>query len=254
MEEGEREVGLAERDIMKTKRELLAIIPARAGSTRLPNKNTRLFCGKPLIAYTIELAKKSPLITRVVVDTDSEETAALARTYGAEVPFLRPPELATSTSGINDAVLALLGRLNKDEGYAPERFVLLQPTSPLREEKDISGCVELMDKTDATTVLTITNALPQLYHLDEKSTLMLANKPFEGVAQNWPEGFIPTGAVYIVDTKAFLKEKKIYTENTKGVLMQKWRSVDIDYAGDFAAAELLYRHREEVLSRESTLV
>ncbi|MDO8564464.1 MAG: acylneuraminate cytidylyltransferase family protein, partial [bacterium] len=150
---------------------VLAIIPARAGSKRIPNKNIRDFCGKPLIAYAIEQAKAVPFIDRVIVDTDSPEIAEVAKQYGAEVPFLRPAHLATDTSGINDALSHLFARLKQEEGYEPDYCVLLQTTSPLREERDIEACWQLMQKTGADTVLTVAPTHPRLYHLDKESRI-----------------------------------------------------------------------------------
>ena len=113
------------------KSEVLCIIPARAGSKRIPGKNTKLFFGKPLIAHTIEQARKTAFITRVIVDTDSPHIAKIALKYGAEVPFLRPAELAKDTSKVVDSILCLLAKLKADEGYVPEYLVILQTTSPL---------------------------------------------------------------------------------------------------------------------------
>ena len=115
----------------------LGIIPARGGSKGIRNKNIRAFAGKPLIAYAIDAAKKSRYLSRTVVSTESEEIARVAKEYGAEVPFLRPKELAEDTSKVFDAIAHLLEKLKTDEGYAPDYIVLLQPTSPLRTAKDI---------------------------------------------------------------------------------------------------------------------
>ena len=119
----------------------LAIIPARGGSKRIPNKNIRNFCDKPLIAYTIEQALATPFITRVIVDTDSKEIAKIAKTYGAEVPFIRPSHFATDKASINDALRHLLSSLKKEEGYEPDYIVLLQTTSPLCTTCRISSII-----------------------------------------------------------------------------------------------------------------
>ena len=140
---------------MKKQPEVLAIIPARAGSKRIPNKNIRPFFGKPLIAHTIEQAKKISWIDRVVVDTDSEKIAALARGAGAEAPFLRPKHLAGDKAQVVESILHCLARLKKEQGYDPAYIIILQTTSPLREIHDIDACWAMIRKTNATTVLTI---------------------------------------------------------------------------------------------------
>lgn len=207
-------------------KELLAIIPARAVSTRLRGKNTRLFCGKPLIAYSIIQAKKHPLIDRVIVDTESPEIAQIAKQYGAEVPYLRPERLATAIAEVSDAVLLLLRRLKKEEQYEPTHIVLLQPTSPLRAPEDIQACWDAMQTTGAPRVFTV----------------------FQTVITP-----IPNGGVYLLKTSVFLKEKKIYRAQSETVLVPRWRSVDIDDAEDFVVGEYLYRARHLLTDRITSL-
>lgn len=231
------------------KSKVLAVIPARAGSKRIPNKNIRNFLGKPLIAYTIQQALRVPFVNRVIVDTDSEKIAKIAKEYGAEVPFLRPPELATDTASVNDALLHLLARLKKEERYVPDYILLLQTTSPLRELKDIADCWNLMRKTDADTVLTICPTHPRLYYLDKKQNIILANgseKQSTNV-QQWRPAYILNGCfAYLFNTKRFLKEKTVIMPNTKAVICEKWRSVDLDNPEDWVLAELLYKNKKVI--------
>ena len=119
------------------KNKILAYIPARGGSKRIPNKNIRNFLGKPLIAYTIEQALKCNFIDRVMVDTDSPQIARIARKFGADAPWLRPKELAQDKSKVIDAILYNLKRFKEEENYQPDYLMILQTTSPLREQKDI---------------------------------------------------------------------------------------------------------------------
>ena len=111
---------------------VLAIIPARSGSKSVKDKNIRLMDGKPMIAYSIEHAQKANCIDRIIVSTDSEEYAAIARKYGAETPFLRPAEYATDTALDYDVFLHALNYLEEVEGYIPELVVQLRPTYPIR--------------------------------------------------------------------------------------------------------------------------
>ena len=227
---------------------VLAIIPARGGSKRIPNKNIRDFCGKPLLAYAIAQAKAHPRVGRVIVDTDSPKIAAIARRYGAETPFLRPKRLATSSAGINDAILLLLNRLKKEQNYEPTHIILLQTTSPLREHRDIEACWDLMQKSDTDSVLTLCQTNPRFYHLDSEQNIILVNRPKQGVfstnTQDWRPGYVLNGCfVYITKTQAFLKEKTVYPKKTKAIVCDGWRSVDLDYPEDFVLAEYLYKAR-----------
>lgn len=231
------------------KDKILAVIPARAGSKRIPDKNIRNFLGKPLIAYTIKQALKVPFVDRVIVDTDSSKYAAIAKKYGAEVPFLRPVELATDTATANDALLHLLDRLKREEGYAPDYVVYLQTTSPLRELSDIKECWELMRSSGATTVLTACSAPPWIYYIDEKKNIIRVN----GSKNQSPNTrvlrpmCILNGGVFLIKTKAFLKEKIIITKNTKVIICDKWRSVDLDTPEEWVMAELLYKNKKSFI-------
>lgn len=228
---------------------VLAVIPARGGSKRIPNKNIRDFCGKPLIAYAIAQAKAHPKVNRIIVDTDSEEIADIAKRYGAEVPFLRPKELAIDTAQATDAVLYLLTRLKKEDGYEPSHVLILQTTSPLREMRDIDACFELMDETGASSVLTVAPTHPRLYHLDGEHRLVLANKASVDSTnmQAWPPSYLLNGCfVYLVKTATLLKEKKIITADTRAAICERWRSVDLDESEDWVVAEHLFRYKEEI--------
>ncbi len=157
------------------KQQVLAFIPARENSKRIPNKNTKNFLGKPLIAYTIEHAIKSLLIDRTIVCTESKKIANIAKKYKAEVPFLRPKKLAADNSDVDDSIRYTLKWLKDNENYVPDYFVILQPTSPLREIDDIKRCFNLMKNTNATTVLTVAPTHPKLYHLSKNNDTILVN-------------------------------------------------------------------------------
>jgi len=241
---------------MNKKPKILAVIPARAGSKRIPNKNIRNFLGKPLIAYAINQALKSRIADRVIVDTDSLKIASIAKKYGAEVPFLRPAILAGDKSSVNDVLLHLLARLKKEENYQPDYILLLQTTSPLRELKDITDCWNLMKRTDADTVLTICPTHPRLYYMDKKQNIVLANgseKQSTNI-QQWRPAYILNGCfVYIFNTKRFLKEKTVIMPDTKAVVCDKWRSVDLDTPEDWALAELLCKNKKAIAKRIKNL-
>lgn len=229
--------------------EVLAIIPARFGSKRIPLKNIKNFLGKPLIAYSIDQARKASCITRVIVDTDSPKIAAVAKKYGAEVPFLRPPALATDTAKVYDSIEQLLNKLKKSEGYVPDYIVILQTTSPLREVSDIEACWQMIKKTKATTVVTVCSTHPRLYHLGKKNELIPVNTAVGATTntQSWKPGFLLNGCfVYLVKTTQLLKEKSIITKDTKAVVCPKWRSVDLDTPEEWVMAEVLFSNKNKI--------
>lgn len=223
----------------------LAIIPARSGSKRIPDKNVRDFCGKPLIYYPISIALESGLFDRVIVDTDSRKIAEIGEKFGAQVPYLRPKNLAQDTSSVIDAVLLLLSRLKKD-GYVPNTICLLQATSPLREFEDILNCYELLKKPGIESVCTICESHPRFYHLKKDGRLILVNREVENKTniQQVPMGYMLNGCtVYVIKTSAFMREKKLVHDGTYAVVCPKWRSVDLDEIEDWVHAEFLYKNR-----------
>jgi CMP-N-acetylneuraminic acid synthetase len=231
---------------------VLAIIPARSGSKRIPNKNIKDFLGKPLIVHTIEHALATSYIDRVIVDTNSEEIAKIGRDNGAEVPFIRPAELAQDASQVIDSIIYTLNKLKEKDGYDPTYVLILQTTSPLREIEDIDKCWDLMQHSNATTVLTVSSTHPRLYHLTEDNDIVLVNgtEAASTNIQDWPSGYILNGCfVYIIDTKTLLKERQVITKKTKAVVCDKWRSVDLDTPEDWELAELLYKNKEMLTNR-----
>lgn len=231
---------------------ILTIIPARAGSKRIPNKNIKKFLGKPLIAYTIKQALSLKFVERVIADTDSPKIAKIAKQHGAEVPFLRPAHLARDNSQAVYSILNILKRLKKEENYVPTHVMILQTTSPLREIQDIEACWKLMKSTKVTTVLTVCPTHPRLYHLNRNNDIFLVNGSEEQSTnmQAWKPGYILNGCfVYIVKTPALLKEKRVITKKTKAVICPKWRSVDLDAPEEWVMAEVLYKNKKAIASR-----
>lgn len=230
-----------------SKNKILFWIPARGGSKRIPNKNIKNFLGKPLIAYAVEQALTCSIKGRVIVDTDSEKIAAIAKKYGAEVPWLRPAFLATDKSPGVDSLLYLLSRLKEQENYQPDYVIILQTTSPLREIADILACWKMIKQTKADTVLTVCPTHPRLYYLSKTNNIILANgsETDSTNTQAWPPAYILNGCfVYIVKTGALLKEKRVITKKTKAVVCPKWKSIDLDNQEDWVMAELVYKNRK----------
>lgn len=149
---------------------ILAVIPARSGSKSVPHKNIREINGKPMLAYSIEHAKQSKRINRIIVSTDSEEYAKIAREYGAETPFLRPAEYATDTSLDIEVFEHCLQYLKETEGYEADIVVQLRPTYPIRNPEDIDKMIDmLIDHTDADSVRSMALATEIPYKMWKKA-------------------------------------------------------------------------------------
>ncbi len=227
-------------------KKILAIIPARSGSLGIPGKNIKDFAGRPLIAHTIEAAQESGIFDRIVVSTDSEDIAAVARQYGAEVPYLRPPELATATASVADAVEHMLAHLREVEGYEPELFYLLQPTSPLRDAGDIVKSLACFEAQGAPALVSVVPTHHQTLTI-EGGNIKVVNP--EGTShlnrQELPQTYKQDGSmIYVQNTKHFLSHKSFDAEGAAAYIVPKWKAVDIDDREDFELAEVLYKNKD----------
>jgi CMP-N,N'-diacetyllegionaminic acid synthase len=222
---------------------MLAIIPARGGSKGLPRKNSRNLNGLPLIAYSIIAAQNSNLVSRIIVSTDDEEIAMIALKYGAEVPFFRPSHLASDTALSLDVYEYTIERLASEENIKIEEFIVLQPTSPLRESEDINKSIELFREKKAFSVVSFCQEHhPISWHkfIEEEGRV---TSIFEDKLQNRQEfkpTFFPNGAIFVLRTEVF-KTRKYYTEDTYAYIMDRRKSVDIDTLEDFEYAEFLLK-------------
>lgn len=227
----------------------VAIIPARSGSKGLPNKNIRPLNGVPLMAYTIKAALNSGMFERVMVSTDSEEYAEIARQWGAEVPFLRSPETSTDTSSSWSVVKEVLDKYAK-LGETFDTLALLQVTSPLRTGAQIQEAYALLEEKNAEAVISVNEmgkALECLRHLEPELRLgAFAEKPHEYRPR---QVFLPTyqvnGAIYIWRTENFSLDATIYTDNALGYEMSRNYSFDIDDLDDFVLAEAIINYLPE---------
>lgn len=223
---------------------MIAIIPARGGSKGLPGKNIKLLNGKPLIAYTIEAAKQSENVSRVIVNTDDAEISKVALDYGAEVPFVRPSELASDTAKSIDVLLHTLAWLKKNEDLQIDEIIVLQPTSPLRTTQHIDEAIKMYLEKKADSVISYCQEEHSVFWhkfiTDEGKFEDIFNGDYLKNRQEIRPTFYPNGAIYIIKTKLLL-EKKYYSENAYAFLMDKKSSVDIDTMEDFEFAEWLYK-------------
>lgn len=220
---------------------MIAIVPARGGSKGLPGKNILPLLGKPLIAYTIEAALRSKSISRVILSTDDPQIAAIGKEYGAEVPFMRPTELADDSALAVDVYNYTLNKLDNVNGGRINSVVILQPTSPLRKHTDIDTAVSLFEEKDADSVISFCeehHPISWNKHLTEEGKIVSIFENKVANRQSEEKSFYPNGAVYVF--KREMLEKGIYySENTFAYLMDRTNSVDIDTHDDFLYAEFL---------------
>ena len=228
----------------------IAIISARGGSKGLPGKNIRPLGGKPLIAWSIEHALAVKRIKRVIVSTDSEEIATVAREYGAEVPFIRPAELARDDSPEWLVWCHALSYLLETAGALPGVMVLLPPTAPLRLAQDIENCLDEYEKNDADIVITVTDSHRNPYFNMVKTnadgTVGLVNQPQSAIArrQDAPVVYDMTTVCYVANPKFVITHRGIFKGRVKAVHVPSERAIDIDTLLDFQIAESLLNIRQ----------
>lgn len=225
----------------------LAIIPARSGSKGLKDKNIKLLNGKPLLAYTIEAAKKSGKFDEIMVSTDSERYACIAKEWGAKVPFLRNEMLSNDTASSWDVVKNVIEEY-KFFGIEFDTVALLQPTSPLRTANDIKGGYQLMSEKDANAIISVcemdhspvwANTLPETNSMENFVKKEFRNLPRQAI----PTFFRINGAIYIVKIEYLLTNADIYDTKSYATVMSKENSVDIDSQLDFTIAEILMSNK-----------
>ncbi len=219
---------------------ILALIPARGGSKGVPGKNIRPLAGRPLIAWTIEAARASRFVDRVVLSSDNEDICRIAAAYGCEVPFRRPKELARDDT---PGIAPVLHALEALPGF--DYLVLLQPTSPFRSTADIDAAITRCIDTGAPSVVSVTPASQHpswMYHMDGDGRLVhFLNEEPIARRQELPRIYALNGAIYVAHIPTLLTEKKLIGPGTIGYVMPRTRSLDIDTALDFDIAEVLAR-------------
>jgi CMP-N,N'-diacetyllegionaminic acid synthase len=229
---------------------IVGLIPARGGSKIIPHKNIKLLVGKPLIAWTIESAKSCRALSRVIVSTDDVQIADVALQWGAEVPFLRPAELAGDKASSLAVVLHFIHWL-KDHGDAvPEYILLLQPTSPFRTTEDIDAAIDLAKtgKADAVVSVYETNAHPFLCKRIQDNgwlTDFMSTDLDYLRRQDLPAAYCLNGAIYLNTCQSLMEEHTFLPKATLPYIMSPERSLDIDTPWDWHLAELILKDRYE---------
>ncbi len=234
---------------------ILAIIPARGGSKGIPNKNIKLFAGKPLIGHTIEAALGAHSIDRVVVSTDSEDIEKIAVEWGAQVPTLRPEDISGDKSPVMDAVIHMLDHLKNTESYEPSHVLLLQTTSPLRTSEDIEQSIALFKKRDAESLVSMCRTEQGLYAKDEQDVVETL---FDGYSAGTNRQLLrPTykldgSMIYLIKTDLLREKRSFFAGKLVGFEIPRWKAVDLDEPQDFVVGEIIYKERAAIEERIRT--
>lgn len=223
---------------------LIGIIPARGGSKGIKRKNLKNFNGKPLIAWTIEVARRVSLIDRLVVSTDDKEIADVAQNYGAEIPFMRPDEISQDKT---PGIVPVLDVLKKVPGY--DEVLILQPTSPLRTAGDIKNIIRLGKLKKASAIVSVTEAQKHPYwsfRLNKSSHLIPLVKGSSNIQrQDLPKAYCLNGALYWGKTDWVIQNETFVTNETLSYIMPKTRSIDLDTIFDWQLGEFLMSKNHE---------
>jgi len=228
---------------------LTAFIFARGGSKGLPRKNIKVLAGKPLIAWAIETALKVSEVKRVVVSTEDPDIADIAREFGAEVPFIRPKNLASDNASEWDSWRHALLTLRDIEGEFPDPFISVPTTAPLRLPDDIRACISTYNEGGADVVLAVTEAHRNpwfnMVTTESDGTVRLVNE-FSGFInrrQDAPSVWDITTVAYVANPHFILENNRIFDGIVKSISVPVERAIDIDTPYDFAIAEFLMNQR-----------
>jgi CMP-N-acetylneuraminic acid synthetase len=229
---------------------VLGIIPARGGSKGVPRKNLAPVGGRPLIEHTISEAKLAKTLSRVIVSTEDEEIARVAREAGADVPFMRPAELATDLAQTFPVLLHALREVERLDACTYDIVVLLQPTTPLRTAADIDAGVELLQNGDAESVISIVDVVGNHPFrmkrlLDDGRIINYVDQGFEDMRprQSLPPVYIRSGALYVTRRNVMVEQNRFVSDDCLGLVIPRERAVNIDDEIDLHVADQLLRRR-----------
>lgn len=228
--------------------EILAIIPARGGSKGIPRKNIKELAGKPLINYTIQAALDTENISRTLVTTDDEEIAGVSEKAGAEVPFIRPDELAEDDTPTLPVLQHALNYYSEKEKYEPRAIALLQPTSPLRRAEHIDGAFDIYKDSTNQSLVSVCEVEHSPYWMKELDVdnqirpFVKTHKKYTR-RQDLPPVYRLNGAIYISTPKIILNEGRVYRKNAKAYIMDQESSIDIDTEIDLQLAKISMKGR-----------
>jgi pseudaminic acid cytidylyltransferase len=222
----------------------IAVIPARGGSKRIPRKNIKLFCGKPMIAWSIEAAKKSGIFERIICSTDDEEIAVIAREHGAETPFLRPAELSDDHTGTIPVVAHAIKKLQSSENKI-DIVCCIYATAPFIQEVDLKNSFEQLEKEDANYCFAVTNypfPIQRAIRITiENRCEMLQPEMFNMRSQDLDEAYHDAGQLYWGKTTAWLETEQMFSLKSTPYILPRYLVQDIDTEEDWLQAELMFK-------------
>jgi CMP-N,N'-diacetyllegionaminic acid synthase len=223
---------------------ILSVITARGGSKGIPRKNIKKLGDRPLIAYTIDAAKKSDLITNLIISTDDKEIADVARKYGADAPFIRPKELSEDSTPHLPVIRHAISFMEDKLGTVFDYVVILQPTSPFRTKEDLDGTIQKLIDTGADSAVSLVeieeNHPVKIKKLEGDRVLPYSVEEVAGTRrQDLPVAYKRSGAVYAIKRDLIMEKNELYGEYTVGHIVPKDRSIDIDSPFDWLKAEYM---------------
>jgi pseudaminic acid cytidylyltransferase len=222
----------------------VAIIPARGGSKRIPKKNIRLFEGKPIIAYSIEAAKRTALFEKIIVSTDSDEIATVAVKYGAEAPFRRPSSLSDDYTGTGAVVWHAVDWL-RNNGTAANYVCCIYATASLIRPEFIVNGYELLRRSSVTSVVSVTTFPSPIFRAlklnDEGRLVMVWPEHLKTRSQDLPETYGDAGQFYWAEAEKFLEERTFFSKDALPIVLPRYLVQDIDTPEDWETAEKMYR-------------
>ncbi len=225
-------------------KDIIALIPARSGSKGVPDKNIKLLAGKPLLAYSIMVAKKIKLIGRVIVSTNSETYAAISKEYGAEVPVLRPEEFSGDRSTDYEFIKHMLDWLKDNENFQPEYIVHLRPTTPLRDPKVVKeAIISLMNCPDSTSLRSVhemSESAYKTFEIEQNCLMLVCSNSFDldtanGPRQMFKKTYQANGYVDVIRTSYVIKNNKIHGNRVFAYITP--RVTEVDTVEDFSYLE-----------------
>lgn len=230
----------------------VAVIPARGGSKRIPRKNIKDFCGKPMIAWSIEAAKVSGLFDHVIVSTDDAEIAEVAKLWGAEVPFVRPADLSNDYAGTTD-VISHATQWALGQGWPVTAVCCIYATAPFIQVDDLKRGSEVLESDKWEYALTVTDFAATIFRAfkqtEDGGIEMFYPEYFLTRSQDLPMALHDAGQFYWGRPSAWVAGKKIFSENSFPLMIPRWRVQDIDTPGDWHRAELMH----EALSSQGAI-
>lgn len=222
----------------------IAVIPARGGSKRIPRKNIKDFCGKPMMVWSIEAAKNSGLFDRVIVTTDDAEIAEVAKQWGAEVPFMRPAELSNDHAGTTE-VIAHATQCALDQGFDVDAVCCIYATAPFVQIDDLKRGLAALESGDWAYAFTVTDFAAPIFRsfkqTPEGGIEMFYPEHFLTRSQDLPTALHDAGQFYWGRPSAWIEGKRVFDRASIPVVIPRWRVQDIDTMEDWLRAELMFR-------------